>query len=273
MQNNKARLFMKKHGAALIFSLCLVGAAAFTTAYTLNHAEKTKEQEEQFTDLEEEARIQDANAAKNAVPKDEAKDDTEREGALVNGSNLVDEIQEDPEDLLSQAEKESDAADVASSNVEASVGTDTLSGVLSPTVRFSEDSTLDWPVAGNVLLDYSMDGSIFFPTLQVYKYNPALIIGAEVGSPVVAAAKGIVDSIEVNEETGTTVVMNIGDNYHLTYGQLKEVPVSVGDVVEEGAPIGYVSEPTKYYCKEGSNLYFKMTKDDKPVDPFLYLGE
>ena len=81
------------------------------------------------------------------------------------------------------------------------------------TVNFSEDSSLDWPVAGNVLLDYSMDGSIFFPTLKVYKYNPALIIGADVGSPVAAAAKGIVDSVKVDEETGTTVSMNIGNGY------------------------------------------------------------
>lgn len=269
MQNKKTKLFMKKHGAALVFSLCLVGAAAFTTVYTLNHAEKTQEQEEEFTDLEEEARIQDANAAKNAVPDDEALEETEGEGAKVSGSSLVDEIQENPENLVQQETGENDAQDVASANVESSLGADLLTG----TVHFSEDSVLDWPVAGNVILDYSMDGSIYFPTLEVYKYNPALIIGADVGSPVVASAKGIVNSIDVDEETGTTITMNIGDNYQLTYGQLKEVPVNVGDVVEEGAVIGYVSEPTKYYCKEGSNLYFKLTKDGVPEDPFLFLGE
>ena len=55
------------------------------------------------------------------------------------------------------------------------------------------------------------------------------------------------------------------------YGQLKEVAVQEGDVVEAGAVLGYVSEPTKYYCEEGSNLYFEMKKDGEPVDPFLYL--
>ena len=47
--------------------------------------------------------------------------------------------------------------------------------------------------------------------------------------------------------------------------------VSQGDIVESGAVLGYVSEPTKYYTKEGSNLYFEMTKDETPVDPILYL--
>ena len=41
--------------------------------------------------------------------------------------------------------------------------------------------------------------------------------------------------------------------------------------MEAGAVLGYVSEPTKYYCEEGSNLYFEMKKNGEPVDPFLYL--
>lgn len=273
MQNMNTRLFMKKHGAALVFSLCLMGAAAFTTVYTLNQAENTKEQEEQTTDLEEEARIQDANAAKNAKPADEA---AEGQDAKVSGSDLVGEVVENPEDLVKNVtepevdEEVGETASAASTGVQAAVGN---TGTVQATVNFSEDSSLDWPVAGNVLLDYSMDGSIFFPTLKVYKYNPALIIGADVGSPVAAAAKGIVDSVKVDEETGTTVSMNIGNGYELTYGQLKEVSVKEGDVVEDGGLIGYVSEPSKYYCEEGSNLYFKLTKDGTPVDPFLFLGE
>ena len=274
MQNMNTRLFMKKHGAALVFSLCLMGAAAFTTVYTLNQAENTKEQEEQTTDLEEEARIQDANAAKNARPEDAAGADAQ--DAKVSGSDLVGEVVENPEDLVKNTtdlEDDGEAgetASAASTGVQAAVGN---AGTVQATVNFSEDSSLDWPVAGNVLLDYSMDGSVFFPTLKVYKYNPALIIGADVGSPVAAAAKGIVDSVKVDEETGTTVVMNIGNGYELTYGQLKEVSVKEGEVVEDGGLIGYVSEPTKYYCEEGSNLYFKLTKDGTPVDPFLFLGE
>ena len=145
------------------------------------------------------------------------------------------------------------------------------SNVIMSTVSFLDTDSLNWPVAGSVVLDYSMDGSIYFPTLQQYKYNPALVIGSDVGAQVVAAAKGIVESIRIDEETGTTVVMSLGNGYKLKYGQLKELNVAEGDVVEQGQLIGYVSEPTKYYCVEGSNLYFAMTKDEVPVDPVLYL--
>ena len=145
------------------------------------------------------------------------------------------------------------------------------SSVISPTVQFSEDTTLSWPAAGTILMDYSMDGTVYFKTLNEYKYNPALIIGSEVGNPVIASARGIVENIAVNEETGTTLTMNIGNDYELIYGELKEVAVSEGEVVEQGQLLGYVSEPTKYYCEEGSNLYFAMKKDGQIVDPCLYL--
>ena len=67
------------------------------------------------------------------------------------------------------------------------------------------------------------------------------------------------------------MTVNIGNGYRLTYGQLKETAVQEGDLVEAGEVLGYVSEPTRYYVKEGSNLFFEMTKDEKPVDPVLYL--
>lgn len=138
-------------------------------------------------------------------------------------------------------------------------------------IAFSNEEALMWPSAGTILIDYSMDASVYFPTLNQYKYNPALIIGSETGNQVIASAKGIVESISIDEETGNTVVLNIGNGYKLTYGQLKEIAVSQGSVAEKGALLGYVSEPTKYYSEEGSNLYFAMTQDGKAVDPVLYL--
>ena len=44
-------------------------------------------------------------------------------------------------------------------------------------------------------------------------------------------------------------------------------------MVEAGQTIGYVGEPTKYYSTEGSNVYFELQKDGKPVNPKEYLPE
>ena len=158
-----------------------------------------------------------------------------------------------------------DAAAVSSGQVQAELS------VINPTVSYEDTTPLTWPVAGNLLMDYSMNSTVYFETLNQYTYNPALVIGSNVGNQVVAAAKGIVEKISVEDETGTTLTLNLGNNYELIYGQLKELAVKEGDVVETGQLLGYISEPTKYYCKEGSNLFFEMKKDGEPIDPFLYL--
>ncbi len=140
-----------------------------------------------------------------------------------------------------------------------------------PTLHFSSANELLWPVDGNVILSYSMDQTIYFSTLDQYKYNPAIIIGGEVGMEVLASADGEVTSIGVDAQTGTTLIVNLGDGYELVYGQVKEVCVSEGDRVEKGDVLGYLSEPTKYYSVEGPNLYFQVLKDGEPVNPLEYL--
>ena len=138
-------------------------------------------------------------------------------------------------------------------------------------LTFSGADVLAWPVDGNVLLSYSMDKTVYFSTLDQYKYNPALIISAEVGNEVQAVANGEVTSIETDAQTGTTITMSLGSGYEVVCGQLKEVRVKEGQRVSQGEVIGYVSEPTKYYNVEGPNLYFQLLKDGEPVNPLEYL--
>lgn len=137
-------------------------------------------------------------------------------------------------------------------------------------LAFSENDLLMWPVDGNVLMNYSMDKTVYFSTLDQYKYNPAVVISGEVGTEVLAAARGIVKSVEVNAQTGTTVTMDLGNGYEAVYGQLKEVPMKEGKYLEQGEVVGYLSEPTKYYSVEGCNLYFQLLKDKEPVNPMEY---
>ena len=131
---------------------------------------------------------------------------------------------------------------------------------------------LAWPAAeeDKVIMNYSMDQTVYFKSLDQYRYNPAVIIGAKVNDKVTSAAAGSVLDVSNNEVTGCTVTVNLGDGYKAIYGQLKEVSKKAGDYVAPGEVIGYISEPTKYYSEEGSNLYFELQKDDQPVDPMGY---
>ena len=159
---------------------------------------------------------------------------------------------------------------------EASEESDTGAGGVAETanskeqLHFSPEDGLLWPMEGNVILNYSMDASVYFATLDQYKYNPAVIIAGEVNDKVYSVARGQVTKIVNDEETGCTMTVDLGDGYQAIYGQLKELNFAVGDYVESGHVLGYVAEPTKYYSVEGSNLYFAMEKDGEPMDPVEY---
>ena len=117
-----------------------------------------------------------------------------------------------------------------------------------------------------------MDSTTYFPTLDMYKTSDSVCIRSEIGSPVYAAADGVVSLSSYNEEIGHFISMDLGNEYELTYGQLKDIQIEEGSAVSKGDLIGYISEPTKYYTVEGANLYLKLTNNGVAVDPLDYLN-
>lgn len=158
-----------------------------------------------------------------------------------------------------EAEKPADAGKTKEASAKKTVVTKDL--------HFAETDGLLRPLEGETLLPFSMDSSIYFSTLEQYKYNPALILKAEEGTAVAACAEGKVIDIFEDAEIGHAVTMELGDGYEITYGQLKEINVSTGSYVNPGEIVGKVSAPTKYFSVEGSNLYLKLTADGIPVNP------
>lgn len=138
---------------------------------------------------------------------------------------------------------------------------------VSKELHFAESDGLLRPVSGEVLIPFSMDSSVYFSTLDQYKYNPALMLDAEEGTSVAACAEGKVIDIFQNAEIGNAVTMDLGDGYQITYGQLQEISVSLDSYVNPGEQVGTIAAPTKYYSIEGANLYLKLTMDGTPVNP------
>lgn len=151
-------------------------------------------------------------------------------------------------------------------------GTPALSTAMQPALTFSDSDTLIWPVVGNILVNYSMDKTVYFPTLQQYKYNPAIIIQANQGDLITASSAGKVISVFSDPQIGNGITMELGGGYEVTYGQLTNILVSEGSYVAAGDVIAEVAAPTKYFSVEGTNVYFKLTKDGEPVNPMTKLS-
>lgn len=138
-------------------------------------------------------------------------------------------------------------------------------------MKFDEEKGLKWPVKGEVIMKFSGETPVYFKTLAQYKSNPAILIAAKEGVNVCAPCDGIVSDVGKDEEIGEYLELSIGDNYKIRLGQLENIQVKKGDNIEEGQLIASVSEPTKYYTLEETNVYMKMTNDGEAVDPLLYL--
>ena len=215
------------------------------------------------------AELANASATKdNSSEKTEGKSENENQDIKQNISYNNDSLEND----VAQEEPSTQAIAGVVAEGQAVSGVNSDIDIASA-YTFSEADSLLWPVSGDIVLKYSMDSTIFFPTLGVYKCNPAISIKADEGTNVGVTASGVVKSVTVNEETGTTVDVAIGNGYETTYGLLDNVVVRSGDKVTKGQLLGTVSAPTAYYTKEGANLYFKVTKDGVSVDPMELLAE
>lgn len=285
--NNNKRAPKKRRGAKIGLAVCMAAAVVLTGVYTFQQYKSNVKNE--MAKIEEESRqeLEEYQSADAGDVINDSTDDVTEEGVSDFSGSGISEEAEDP------ASSGTDAAD----NGTASGGTTSQSGTSGTDstanavdsdsstidsaetagggseINFSEEDKLIWPVSGAVLMNYSMDKTVYFATLEEYKYNPALIIGGAVNDQVISAGKGIVKSIDKTPQEGTTVTVDMGNGYEAIYGQLQNVQVKTGDSVEAKTVLGYLAEPTRYYSVEGCNLYFEFRKDGQPVDPLQYLSE
>lgn len=217
-------------------------------------AENVTEKSVPSDDLDYDPYFQETNSAKVENP-DQSESESMSEGA-----------KEEKKEAKSKEKKTSEAEETEGENTPA------ISTAMQPALTFSDSDSLIWPVVGNILVNFSMDKTIYFPTLEQYKYNPAIVIQANEGDLITAAAAGKVISVSEDPQIGKNVVMELGNGYEVTYGQLTNILVSEGSYVAMGDIIAEVAAPTKYYSIEGTNVYFKLTKDGEPVNPMSKLG-
>lgn len=250
----------------------LVSAGTMAALFSLGGDDATEENQ-----VAQQEQISEETPSVNVAETEEETEETAdlTESKAVTRTTVIrkttDTEEEKPEDT-SASESAAIAAELEDQYLEAEEmaevsGTDVVAEGFSETPLL----TLKWPVQGKVLLEFSMDHSIYFPTLAQYQYNPAMIISAAEGTEVICAAAGTVTDVGKSNEYGHYVTMDLGNGFEITYGQLFDITTEVGETLEAGERIAMVAYPTRSYSEEGDNLYLKLTQDGVPVDPELYL--
>ena len=137
----------------------------------------------------------------------------------------------------------------------------------------AEVITFSSPVLNSTILKGYSDTELQYnKTLNIWEVHKAIDFAADIGTDVLAAYDGKVESITTNLLEGTVVVINHGNGLKTSYGSLdSSVPVKVGDNVIKGDIIGKASNTATAETSTEGEVHFEVWKDGNLVDPSSYL--
>lgn len=118
-----------------------------------------------------------------------------------------------------------------------------------------------WPAAGYVSSPY---GLRFGGT----EFHQGIDIAADMGTPIVATADGIVTAAGWNGGYGNMVDVDHGGGVVTRYGHASALAVTVGQQVRRGEVIAYVGSTGR---STGPHVHYEVRVDGQPVNPAGYL--
>lgn len=107
-------------------------------------------------------------------------------------------------------------------------------------------------------------GIRFHPVLHVYRLHAGCDIGSPVGTPIHAAADGIVVMAQVTGGYGNATVIDHGNSLATLYGHQSKILVTPGQLVKQGDVIGLVGNTG---LSTGPHLHFETRIKGSPVNP------
>jgi len=96
------------------------------------------------------------------------------------------------------------------------------------------------------------------------RFHTGIDVAAQEGSPILAAAPGIVRRAGRRGGYGNAVEIDNGNGISTLYGHASALAVKEGDSVKTVEPVAFVGHTGR---ATGSHLHFEVRKDGKPTDP------
>jgi murein DD-endopeptidase MepM/ murein hydrolase activator NlpD len=122
-----------------------------------------------------------------------------------------------------------------------------------------------WPVEGRITSSF---GERVDPFNGEGAFHSGVDISVAYGTPVHAAADGVVTFAEVMNGYGNLIELDHGHGLCTRYGHLSGFAVSNGEHVRRGQVIGYVGATGR---TTGAHLHYEVRIQDVPVNPHKYL--
>ena len=118
-----------------------------------------------------------------------------------------------------------------------------------------------WPAAGYVSSPYGL-------RFNGTEFHQGIDIAADMGTPIVATADGVVTAAGWNGGYGNMVDVDHGGGIVTRYGHASALAVTVGQQVRRGEVIAYVGSTGR---STGPHVHYEVRVDGQPVNPAGYL--
>jgi murein DD-endopeptidase MepM/ murein hydrolase activator NlpD len=125
-----------------------------------------------------------------------------------------------------------------------------------------------WPVLGEITSTFGWRGSPFSRSKRNQEFHNGIDIAAPYGTPVHAAADGVVISAGWVSGWGRLVKISHSGGIVTSYAHNSSIQVKTGDKVAKGDIIAKVGSSGR---STGSHCHFTVEKNGQAVDPMIYL--
>jgi murein DD-endopeptidase MepM/ murein hydrolase activator NlpD len=124
-----------------------------------------------------------------------------------------------------------------------------------------------WPVTGPITSSF---GEREDPILGngEGEFHPGIDISGQLGTPIHAAADGVIVSAELVNGYGRMVTIDHGHGVQTLYGHMSGFAVTVGQTVSRGEVIGYIGHSGR---TTGNHVHYEVRIHNTPVNPHKYL--
>jgi murein DD-endopeptidase MepM/ murein hydrolase activator NlpD len=192
-------------------------------------------------------RVREARALRDQLVASKGKLEEARQRKKVSLDQLSAEERADAEEI--------DALQQASADLAAKI----RAAQAHSTVQHVSGAGFVWPVSAPITSPFGWRWG---------RMHEGIDLGAAYGSPIAAAAAGVVIYAGWEGGYGNLVVIDHGGGLATAYGHQSRIAVSLGESVAQGQIIGYVGSTGH---STGPHLHFEVRVNGEAVDPLGYL--
>jgi murein DD-endopeptidase MepM/ murein hydrolase activator NlpD len=147
------------------------------------------------------------------------------------------------------------------------IATELTTAQKSQDVAKTGEYVIEWPVASHRIT--SRYGWRIHPLWGYRSFHTGIDIGADYGSPITAAADGVITDVAYMGAYGLVVVIDHGHSIGTVYAHMSRTSVKAGDVVTAGDEIGKVG--CTGWCT-GPHIHFEVRLASKAENPIFWLN-